>query len=140
MVLLCDYGFRADQHAAVFVLVSFLYRVIRILSLDRARPVRDEKDSDEVLQRQTENRLVWACYFIDQITSSGIDKNSCWRDHLPYLPLLGSEARPQMYPMPMYIHQAEGDNLQYALQTLDLSALFILITRIRTRVLRYVQS
>lgn len=138
MVLLCDYGIRADQNSMVFVLVSFLYRVIRLLGLDDPGPLENPNDYLAALQRETENRLVWACFFTDLFTATGVDKNACWKGVTPNIPLPCAEwtSLSQTSIPQHYLAHVENSAMSSVLHDLDLSGLSILVMRLRMTSLR----
>jgi hypothetical protein len=109
MVLLCDYGLRSDQNPMVFVLVAFLYRVIRLLGLDSPPPLENPGDPAQVLERDVQNRLVWACYFIDLFMATGVEKNACWKGSAPDI----------LLPAPDEFFSVQSPAIQYALPDMD---------------------
>ena len=137
-VLLCDYCFRAEKNAAVFVLVAFLYRVIRLLALDQPRPLRTILGPTDWTERESENRLVWACYFVDAMVSSGVEKNECWGDRVPIsaLPCPEEHFLSQALSSQPTIAEVENREAVSIFPHLDISSLLLLIVRLRTRVLR----
>lgn len=139
MLLLCDYGLRADQNAMVFVLISFLYRTIRLLSLDSPEPLESPASPDEILQREMENRVVWSCYFIDVFVASGVEKNSCWKDYIPDIPLPCPEQNFLSCTLsaPQYLQRVEEVGIVPAMPDLDLFSLTIVVSRLRWDLLRY---
>ncbi|KAH7329468.1 hypothetical protein B0I35DRAFT_474073 [Stachybotrys elegans] len=142
MVLLCDFGIRADQNPMVFVLVAFLYRVIRLLELDHRPPLENPFDPQQVGQRETENRLVWACYFIDLFLTTGVSENSCWKDYTPGIPLPCLEQNfVAKVPSPQqFLPDVEANLTPDAVKRMDISALSILVIRLRARVLKLIRT
>lgn len=122
----------------VFVLVSFLYRVIRLHGLDNPDPLPASPDQSVLRQRDMENRLVWACYFIDLFTATGVDKNACWKGTIPNipLPLINHPNTPQHPPSENGLLEVEELGVVPFIQNLDLSALLILVVRLRMTSLR----
>lgn len=139
MLLLCDYGLRADQNAMVFVLVSFLYRTVRLLSLDNPEPLENPTNPVDILQREIENRLVWSSYFIDSLVASGVAKNSCWKDYVPGIPLPCNVKSflAQTPSQRRYVLEIEKMGVVPVIEDLDLNSLTILVVRLRFEVLRY---
>jgi hypothetical protein len=133
MVLLCDYSIRTDQNSTVYILVAFLFRTIRLLELDKSKPLVDPT-TEEVIQRETQNRLVWACYFM----TTGVDLNSCWREHLPDAPLPCPERDYALGSLstPVSLQHVEKNPSQELIKSLDLSALTILVMRLRAKTLK----
>ncbi|KAJ4351414.1 uncharacterized protein N0V89_006756 [Didymosphaeria variabile] len=74
----------------VFLLGGYLFRHMRLLGLDK--PTHTAADETVDPKRELENRVVWACYTIDVIVASGVDKNSAWRGDSPDIPLPCSDA------------------------------------------------
>lgn len=142
MTLLCDYGVRADQNSMVFVLVSFLYRVIRLHGLDNPEPLEDPSDYAAWMQRDTENRLAWACYFIDFFTATGVEKNSCWKNFSPNIPLPAVDRMftPGATTPQHFLLTTESTGILSALPDLDLPALSILVVRLRMTGLRLIRT
>lgn len=142
MTLLCDYGVRADQNSMVFVLVSFLYRIIRLHGLDDPEPLETPNDHAALMQRDTENRLVWACYFIDFFTATGVEKNSCWKNFTPNIPLpvVDRTFAQEALPMRHFLLTTESTGRVSALPDLDLSALSVLVIRLRMTGLRLIRT
>lgn len=141
MVLLCDYGLREDRNAMVFVLIAFLYRMVRLLSLDDQRQLESPSSPAEFIQRECEIRLVWACYYIDVLVGTGVDKNLCWRDGAPNIPLPCSDEHflSQTPGTPFMIDQIERNNLALAVPQLGLQALTILVVRLRNKVMKLIR-
>ena len=142
MTLLCDYGVRADQNSMVFVLVSFLYRVIRLHGLDNPEPLEDPHDYAALMQRDTENRLVWACYFIDFFTATGVVKNSCWNNFTPNIPLpvVDRTFAHETSSIRHFLLTTESNGIVPALPDLDLPALSVLVIRLRMTGLRLIRT
>lgn len=133
MVLLCDYGIRADMNSMVFVLVSFLYRVVRLHGLDNPDPTPALPNYSVLRERDMQNRLVWACYFVDLFTATGVDKNACWKGTVPNIPLpLNNHSITSQTTLPGHglLHVEEQGVVPF-IQDLDLSALSILVIRLR---------
>lgn len=93
-----------------------------------------------MIQREVENRIVWASFVIDGLAANGVEKNMCWKDHIPEIPLpcpddcfISQLASPQHYLL-----QIEGSGMQEAITELDLSSLMILVVRLRTKGMQYV--
>ncbi|EHK41509.1 uncharacterized protein TrAtP1_005005 [Trichoderma atroviride] len=135
VALLCEYGLREDQHALVFILLAFLHRAIRLLSLDSPRPIHNRRTAAQVIQREVENRLVWASFVIDGLAANGVEKNMCWKDHIPEIPLPCPDDCfiSQLASPPHYLLQIENLGMQEAITELDLSSLMVLVVRLRTK-------
>ncbi|KAL7920929.1 hypothetical protein ACQKWADRAFT_297116 [Trichoderma austrokoningii] len=135
VALLCEYGLREDQHALVFILLAFLHRAIRLLSLDSPRPLQSHHTAAQVIQREIENRIVWASFVMDGLAANGIEKNMCWRDHIPEIPLPCPDDcfTSQLTSPPRYLLQIEGSGMHEAVAELDLSSLMVLVVRLRTK-------
>lgn len=135
VALLCEYGLREDQHALVFILLAFLHRAIRLLSLDSPRPLHNRRTAAQVIQREVENRIVWASFVIDGLAANGVEKNMCWKDHIPEIPLPCPDDcfTSQLASPPHYLLQIEGLGMQEAITELDLSSLMVLVVRLRTK-------
>ncbi|KAL7974367.1 hypothetical protein HDV63DRAFT_111362 [Trichoderma sp. SZMC 28014] len=135
LALLCEYGLREDQHALVFILVAFLHRAIRLLSLDSPRPLHNRRTAAQVIQREVENRIVWASFVIDGLAANGVEENMCWKDHVPEIPLPCPDDcfASQLASPPHYLLQIEDSGMQEAITELDLSSLMILVVRLRTK-------
>lgn len=122
----------------VFVVISFLYRVVRLLGLDSPDPLENPTDYTAIMQRDTENRLAWACYFIDLFMATGVDKNVCWNGAVPSIPL-PSVQQPFMSQTSVRqynLAEVENSGIVPAIMDLDLSSLSILIIRLRMTGLR----
>ncbi|KAH8125289.1 hypothetical protein LI328DRAFT_155837 [Trichoderma asperelloides] len=139
VALLCEYGLREDQHALVFILLAFLHRAIRLLSLDSPRPLHSHRTAAQMIQREVENRIVWASFLIDGLAANGVEKNMCWKDHIPDIPLPCPDDcfTSQLASPPHYLLQIEGSGMHEAITELDLSSLMILVVRLRTKVMQY---
>jgi hypothetical protein len=137
MVLLCEYGLRTDQNALVFVLSACLFRSIRLLGLD-APQRSEEKTATEILERETERRIVWASYHIDVLISTGVDRNSMWRDEIPpiALPCLNQDFISLTTSPPQFLATFESAENMSLLSQLDLPSLVTVLIRIRYTVLR----
>ena len=139
MVLLCEYGIRTDRNAQVFVLSGCLFRSLRLLGFDMPQqPTTVSESPSEILQQETENRVVWACYHVDLMLASGVDKNSLWHDDVPLIPLPSSnESFLSLTPSrTLNLTEVETlENMSMARQ-LDLPTLIIILMRLRSVVLR----
>jgi hypothetical protein len=132
MVLLCDYGLRTDQNSMVFIMVAFLYRLIRLLGLDEMRPLSDNATPTMIIERETEHRLVWACFFIDLFMSTAGPKNMNWREHVPNIPLPRSDLSFLVPTSPrFYLSTIDDSGVAPVIQDLDISALAVLVMRLR---------
>ncbi|KAK5989832.1 hypothetical protein PT974_08093 [Cladobotryum mycophilum] len=107
VALLCEYELQAERTDAVFLLVSYLYRGIRLLGLD-APPLILHPDSEcsQITEMECNNRLVWACFFFDRYVANGIEKN---------------------------MYEIEGPEVAVVAQRLDLPALSILAIHLWTK-------
>lgn len=124
----------------VFILLAFLHRAIRLLSLDSPRPLHNRCTAAQVIQREVENRIVWASFVIDGLAANGVEKNMCWKDHIPEIPLPCPDDcfTSQLASPQHYLLQVEGSGMQEAITELDLSSLMILVVRLRTKGMQYV--
>ncbi|UKZ77094.1 hypothetical protein TrVFT333_004812 [Trichoderma virens FT-333] len=111
VALLCEYGLREDQHALVFILLAFLHRAIRLLSLDSPHPLPSNSTTAQIMQREIENRIVWASFLIDSLAANA--------QH--------------------YLTQIEDSGMHTAISELDLGALLILVVRLRTKVMQIIR-
>ncbi|KAK4079651.1 transcriptional regulator family: Fungal Specific TF [Trichoderma harzianum] len=142
VALLCEYGLREDQHALVFILLAFLHRAIRLLSLDSPRPLPNHPTTAQMMQREIENRIVWASFVIDSLAANGVEKNMCWKDHIPSIPLPCSDDcfnTSQLSVPRHYLLQIEDSGMQTAISELDLSALLVVVVRLRTKVMQLIR-
>ncbi|OAA72310.1 Fungal transcriptional regulatory protein [Cordyceps fumosorosea ARSEF 2679] len=142
MVLLCDYSLREDKNAMVFVLISVLYRMVRLLSLDSYRPLDPDATPTEIMERESEIRLVWACYYLDVLVGNGVEKNLCWRDDVPAIPLPCPEQSftSQTASQPYFLEDIERNDLADVVPHLDFQALSILILRLRSKVMHLIRT
>lgn len=139
MLLLCEYGFRTDQYALVFTLSGSLFRALRLLGLDSPSllPASSGSPTDRLTQ-ETEGRLVWACYHLDLLLSSGVDKHSLWRDDYPRIPLPCSnqDFLTLSHSAPYYLSHLEVAEALPAVGEFDMPALITVLIRLRSTVLR----
>lgn len=137
MLLICEYGLLESRNAMVFTMIAFVYRSIRLLSLDTPGKLDESASQEDRIQRECEVRIVWACYFVDAMVGTGVEKNLFWTDDLPTIPL----------PSPSYnapfedTHEYFLDLLDSALlgtivPRLDYQAISLLAVTLRTRVMR----
>jgi len=136
-VLLCEYGLRTDQNALVFVISGCLFRSIRLLGLDSPQRANGET-ATEILERETERRIVWASYHIDVLIACGVDKNSMWRDETPRiaLPSLGQDFLSLTASAPHFLAAFESEENMPLIGQLDLPSLATVLSRLRYTVLR----
>lgn len=123
----------------VFILLAFLHRAIRLLSLDSPRPLPSHPTTAQMMQREIENRIVWASFVIDSLTANGVEKNMCWKDHIPSIPLPCSDDcfNTSLFSAPQhYLLQIEDLGMRTAISELDLSALLVVVVRLRTKVMQ----
>ncbi|PNP54047.1 hypothetical protein THARTR1_05254 [Trichoderma harzianum] len=142
VALLCEYGLREDQHALVFILLAFLHRAIRLLGLDSPRPLPSHPTTAQMMQREIENRIVWASFVIDSLSANGVEKNMCWKDHIPSIPLPCSDdcfVTSQLSAPRHYLLQIENSGMHTAISELDLSALLVVVVRLRTKVMQLIR-
>jgi len=114
-----------------FVLVGCIYRQLCLLGFDS--PIDPTQVSAD---REIENRLVWACYCLDALFASGVDKNSCWRENYPRNPLPCSDSdflSRTMSKSPTLADALENPSI---VRGLDLPALNAILIHLRTKVLR----
>ncbi|EGR45648.1 uncharacterized protein TRIREDRAFT_110689 [Trichoderma reesei QM6a] len=140
--LLCEYGLREDQHALVFIMLAFLHRAIRLLSLDAPRPLPSLCTTAQMMQREVENRIVWACFLIDSLAANGVEKNMCWKDNVPNIPLPCSDDcfnTSQVPSTPHYLSQIEDSAMHTVIADLDLAALLVVVVRLRTKVMQLIR-
>ncbi|KAM0259834.1 hypothetical protein ACHAQJ_003078 [Trichoderma viride] len=92
-------------------------------------------------QREVENRIVWASFVIDGLAANGVEKNMCWKDHIPEIPLPCPDDcfESQLSSSPHYLLQIEGSGMHAAITELDLSSLMILVVRLRTKVMQLIR-
>ncbi|KAL7934957.1 hypothetical protein V8C35DRAFT_279425 [Trichoderma chlorosporum] len=142
VALLCEYGLREDQHALVFILLAFLHRAIRLLSLDSPRPLPSHATIAQMMQREIENRIVWSSFVIDSLAANGVEKNMCWKDHMPNIPLPCSDDcfnTSQLSAPQHYLTEIEDLGMQAVIPELDLSALLVMVVRLRTKVMQLIR-
>ncbi|PTB75659.1 hypothetical protein M440DRAFT_1439356 [Trichoderma longibrachiatum ATCC 18648] len=140
--LLCEYGLREDQHALVFILLAFLHRAIRLLGLDTPRPLPSLCTTAQMMQREVENRIVWACFVIDGLAANGVEKNMCWKDNVPNIPLPCSDDcfnTSQVSSISHYLSQIEDPAMHTVIADLDLAALLVVVVRLRTKVMQLIR-
>ncbi|KAJ4158380.1 uncharacterized protein LMH87_008909 [Akanthomyces muscarius] len=142
MVLLCDYSLREDKNAMVFVLISVLYRMVRLLGLDSYRPLDASASPTEIMERESEIRLVWACYYLDVLVGNGVEKNLCWRDDVPSIPLPCPEQNftSQTMAHPYFLEEIEQSDMTDIIPHLDFQALSILVLRLRSKVMYLIRN
>ncbi|KAL7792436.1 hypothetical protein V8C37DRAFT_380295 [Trichoderma ceciliae] len=141
VALLCEYGLREDQHALVFIMLAFLHRSIRLLSLDSPRPMHGHHTAAQMNQREVETRLVWASFVMDGLVANGVEKNMCWKDHIPNIPLPCPDDcfTSRLSSPPYYLLQLETPGMHPAIAELDLSSLLIVVVRLRTKVMQLIR-
>ncbi|OIW27650.1 hypothetical protein CONLIGDRAFT_441613 [Coniochaeta ligniaria NRRL 30616] len=141
MVLLCEYGLRTDQNTLVFVLSACLFRSLRLLGLDTPQR-EDEKTATEILEQETERRIVWASYHIDVLISTGVDRNSMWRDEIPPIPLpcLNQDFLSLTTSARHFLATFESAESMTLLGQLDLPSLVTVLIRLRYSVLRLIRT
>lgn len=124
----------------VFVLISVLYRMVRLLSLDSYRPLEANATSTEIMERESEIRLVWACYYLDVLVGNGVEKNLCWRGDVPSIPLPCPEQNflSQTASQPYFLEDIERNDMADVIPHLDFQAISILILRLRSKVMQFV--
>lgn len=137
MVLLCDYSLRTDQNSLAFILVSFLYRVIRLLGLDEPDELLHSNDPAFTLQRNIENRLVWACFFIDLFMATAGEKNTSWGNRVPNIPLPTQQSNRTLGSPKLYLSDIETVGVMQMTPNLDLSGIVLMTVRLRIKGLQY---
>lgn len=142
MLLTCEYALRTDQHSLVFLLCGLLYRALRLLGLDSKQPsiIKDDTTAALILAQEVETRIVWSCYIIDALVSSGVDQNSSWRGDVPQVPLPCSDQEflAQSPPSVTRFLPLVDEPDMLILQHLDLQALVSIMAGLRMNVLRCV--
>ena len=92
-----------------------------------------------MMQREVENRIVWACFVIDGLAANGVEKNMCWKDNVPNIPLPCSDDcfnTSQLSLIPHYLSQIEDSAMHTVIADLDLAALLVVVVRLRTKVMQ----
>ncbi|VUC26095.1 unnamed protein product [Clonostachys rosea] len=140
MILLCEYGLRTDQHSLVFMLCGCVFRAVRLLGLDN--PSEQNQATGQLsgdLEQEISHRIVWASYTLDLLLSSGVDKNSSWREDIPQVPLPCADKDFLLQtPSPKrFLSKVENDHL---IKELDLLALVTILVRLRGKVLRLIRT
>ncbi|VUC20648.1 unnamed protein product [Clonostachys rosea] len=140
MVLLCDYSLRTDQNSLAFILVSFLYRVIRLLGLDESDELLHSHDPTFTLQRNIENRLVWACFFIDLFMATAGEKNTSWGNRVPNIPLPTQQSYRSIGSPNFYLSDIETVGVMQMTPNLDLSGIVLMTVRLRINGLHLIRK
>ncbi|KAH7165273.1 hypothetical protein EDB81DRAFT_778906 [Dactylonectria macrodidyma] len=145
MLLLCEYGSRADQSSLVFVLIGISFRCIRLLGLDTPKSTEaPQTQACDALASEIEKRIVWACYLFDTLAASGVDANSSWFGRYPKLPLPCPEreflARCPSSPALFLGDFEDAERLGSIVCRLDLSSLLLVLVRLRDQVLRLIRT
>lgn len=139
MILLCEYGLRMDQHSLAFILSSCVFRTMRLLGLDNPPATLDATEPQpHSLKEEIEYRVVWSCYTLDVFMSSGVNKNSSWREDLPQIPLPRSDNDFLLQtPSPQhFLSWVECPSALPFVKDLDLPSLVAILIRLRGKVLR----
>lgn len=92
-----------------------------------------------MMQREVENRIVWACFVIDGLAANGVEKNMCWKDNVPNIPLPCSDDcfnTSQVSSISHYLSQIEDPAMHTVIADLDLAALLVVVVRLRTKVMQ----
>ncbi|TPX11114.1 uncharacterized protein E0L32_007975 [Thyridium curvatum] len=99
MVLVCDYGFVADNYEVIFQLVGCCYRLVRLLGLDDPSHTVVPRTCEEATRYESQRRLVWSCFILDQTVGSGVEPNLNWQTYPPIpLPLSDHDFLSQVIP------------------------------------------
>ncbi|KAH7000660.1 hypothetical protein EDB80DRAFT_724325 [Ilyonectria destructans] len=143
MILLCEYGLRTDQHSLAFILSGCVFRTMRLLGLDNPPATLDATEPQpHSLKEEIEYRVVWSCYTLDVLMSSGVNKNSSWREDVPQIPLPRSDkdfllqtSSPQHF-----LSWVECPSALPIVKDLDLPSLVAILIRLRGKVLRLIRT
>lgn len=143
MLLLCEYGCRADQSSLVFVLIGISFRCIRLLGLDTSKSTdAPQTQACDALASEVEKRIVWQCYLLDILIASGVDANSSWSGRYPQISLPCPEreflARCPSSPAHFLADLEDLEIFGSIICRLDLSSLLLVLIRLRDEVLRWV--
>ncbi|RSL65958.1 hypothetical protein CEP51_012921 [Fusarium floridanum] len=142
MILLCEYGLRNDQHSLVFMLCGCVFRAMRLLGL--GSPPQHLQATTQLsgnLEQEINHRVVWACYTIDVLLSSGVDKNSSWREDIPQVPLPCSD-KDFLLQTPShkrFLSGIEQEDMSTFVKDLDLLPLVTVLVKLRGKVLRIIR-
>lgn len=123
----------------VYVLCGYLFRAIQLLGLDSPHQQTTVSGlPSEILEGEVENRIVWACYQIDLLLASGVDRNSLWRGDFPTIPLPCSDRDflSPIYISPQFLPDPEDPDSLSVLGQFDLPSLVTVLIKIRATVLR----
>ncbi|KAM5347422.1 hypothetical protein ACJ41O_010427 [Fusarium nematophilum] len=87
------------KFADAFQLLGNCYRSIRLLSLDSPAQYEPSQVQGDRTQKESQVRIVWACYTMDLVLCAGVQENSSWwRPPRIPLPVSDSDFLSQMPP------------------------------------------
>ncbi|KAF4980458.1 hypothetical protein FDECE_17877 [Fusarium decemcellulare] len=140
---MCALSARTDQHSLVFMLCGCVFRAMRLLGLDN--PPRNSQPGGQLsgnLEEEINHRIVWASYTIDVLLSSGVDKNSSWREDIPQVPLPCSDKDFLLQtPSPRrFLSRAGSEDTTTLVRDLDLLPLITILVMLRGKVLRLIRT
>lgn len=138
MVLVCQYGVRTEDLGMVFQLIGCCYRLVRLLGLGEERLNLPTTSPDDNTRIESERRLIWSCYILDNLIGAGVKDNHCWMA-CPSIPLPVSETDfvsrmlPSHNELPTIKAFSDDDTIT---QRLNLRSHIIHLVSLRTQVLR----
>ncbi|KAM5375791.1 hypothetical protein ACJZ2D_005847 [Fusarium nematophilum] len=99
LTLLTEYCLQTGKFADAFQLLGNCYRSIRLLSLDSPAQYEPSQVQGDRTQKESQVRIVWACYTMDLVLCAGVQENSSWwRPPRIPLPVSDSDFLSQMPP------------------------------------------
>ncbi|EEU40352.1 uncharacterized protein NECHADRAFT_76532 [Fusarium vanettenii 77-13-4] len=126
-----------------FMLCGCVFRAMRLLGLDSPpQHLQAAAQLSGNLEQEINHRIVWACYTIDVLLSSGVDKNSSWREDIPQVPLPCSDKDflLQTPSRKRFLSGIEQEDMSTFVKDLDLLPLVTVLVRLRGKVLRIIRT
>ncbi|KAF5005041.1 hypothetical protein FDECE_8457 [Fusarium decemcellulare] len=140
MVLVCEYGIGTEDHGMVFQLMGCCHRLVRLLGIDEQKTSSFGSSAQAQTRIESERRLAWSCYILDNVVGAGVDANMAWpRCPAMPLPIADHEFASQVVPT--------GEELQ-TIESFDtapprkhnLRSHIIFLVSLRTQVLRLIRE
>ncbi|RMJ17614.1 hypothetical protein BHE90_011146 [Fusarium euwallaceae] len=141
LTLLTEYCLQIGQFADAFQLLGNCYRSIRLLSLDSPAQYLPTQVRGDMTQKESQVRIVWACYTMDHVLSAGVPQNSSWSRPPPIpLPVPDSDFLSQMSPSTPAPLDLDAFAATSGVGCTSPRAHYIYLSSLRTKALRMIRQ
>ncbi|KAJ3526710.1 hypothetical protein NM208_g11057 [Fusarium decemcellulare] len=141
MVLVCEYGIGTEDHGMVFQLMGCCHRLVRLLGIDEQKTSSFGCSAQAQTRIESERRLAWSCYILDNVVGAGVDANMAWpRCPAMPLPIADHEFTSQVVPTGEELPTVHSFDSAALPRKHNLRSHIIFLVSLRTQVLRLIRE